>query len=88
MKRRRGLKDHAKTLAVRRNGFHVIVQFLVFAAMPLIPGRVLEQVAMKLLEVIFRKLNFPPVFDDRIQPIGVAGHFLLVARRKTCDLQI
>ncbi len=53
-KRRRRFEHHSQTLAVRPEGLDIIAYLLVFAAMVLVLGGVLQQHAVQLLDVVLR----------------------------------
>ena len=55
---------------------------LVLAAMVLILGTVLEQHAVKLLDVIFSSCDGFVAFENHIHCIGIARYFLFVAAGK------
>ncbi len=75
---RRRLEHHAETLAIRPERFDVIGKRLVCAAMPVVFRGVFQQVAVKLLDVVFGEVNRIRVREHRFHDFGIARHFLLV----------
>jgi hypothetical protein len=51
---------------------------LVFAAMILVPGAVLEEHAMQLLDVIFSGSDGLVSLENHVDRVGIARHFLFV----------
>ena len=66
----------------------IIGELLVLAPVAVIFQAVLEQVAVKLLDVVFGKRYILPRMEDCFHDGGVAGDLLLVAAGKGLDLQI
>ena len=61
---------------------------LVIAAMMRVFFAVLEQIAMQLLDVVFRKRDLSPGLEEQLHRFGVTGDLLLVSRCKGFDLQM
>ena len=85
---RGGLEHHAKALAIFVEGFDVVGKRLVGAAMPLVLGRVDQQVAVELADVVLGERDRVIGAEDRLHHLGVAGDLLLVAGGERADADV
>src|SRR2546427_6223389 len=82
------LKNDADTTPMLVEGFDVIRDRLVSAAMMLIAGRKLQEHAMKLLDVVLRQRYLPPGVKHQLRGLGVSRHFLFVSGPERTEIQI
>ena len=75
-----GLENNTKILAVRIESCHIVAERFVFAPMPLILGRVFQQIAVQLPNVILGQVDDLPVGEDGFHGLSVSSHFLFVSR--------
>ena len=59
----------------------------VFAAMMRILFAVFEQVAVHLLDMVFRQCNFFPRLENQLHGFGVASHFLVISCMEGLDFK-
>ena len=74
-----GLKNDADTTPMLVEGFDIIRDRLICAAMMLIARRKLEKRAMQLLDVVLRQRYLPPGVKHQLRRLCVSRHFLLVS---------
>src|SRR5882762_2673238 len=76
-KRRGRLKYDAKALTVGAKSLDMVRHRLIFAAMVLILGIVLEQYAVQLLDVILGRSDGIKALENHVHRVGISCHFLL-----------
>ena len=76
--RKRGLLSDAEASAIFIESFYIVGKRLPASPVPLILGRVSEQVSMKLADVIFIKWDCVESREDRLHHFGIACDFLLI----------
>ena len=82
IERRRRLKENRDLLPVVIEGCDIIGELFVFAAVAVVLLAKLEQVAVKLLDVVFGDGNLLPCMESCLHDGGLAGDFLLVTGGK------
>src|SRR5207245_8817657 len=72
-------KNDADTPAMFIEGFNIIRDGLVAAAMIFIAGRKLEEDSVKLFDVVLRQRYLAPGIKHELRRLRIAGNFLLVS---------
>lgn len=74
-----GLKDNADLIAVLVESADMVGVGLLVIAMTCVFFRMVQQITVQLLDVIFGQCDEPRAVEDRLDGLGVACHLLLVA---------
>ena len=83
---RGGFEHDAQALPVRPECFDMVVRCLVSTAMPRIFFGVLQQVAVKLEDVVFAQTDCIVMCKDGLHRSGITGDFLLITIGKGGDI--
>src|SRR5258708_19697674 len=75
----RGQKYDANAFSLRIERHDVVVELLVFTAVPFVLRRITQKITVNLLDMVFGERQHRPRCEDRFHYSGIACYFLLIS---------